>query len=177
MKEAWVKALGPSNQYAVVNILSVLWTLPVCLALEVPNFKENWDRALRKGSKEEDIYKNTVSAPSPPLPCGLPPRSRGGALLSSRAQPVALRGPCGPGTRWWERPLLSHCPCAEWHLVTDWFVCADCSYCLVSPSTFTMRSPSWRSPRCRRSPTRSPTRSSASLSSSCPPSSSVRPLL
>jgi hypothetical protein len=63
MKEAWVKALGPSNQYAVVNILSVLWTLPVCLALEVPNFKENWDRALRKGSKEEDIYKNTVPAP------------------------------------------------------------------------------------------------------------------
>jgi solute carrier family 35 protein E1 len=60
MKEAWVKALGPSNQYAVVNILSVLWTLPVCLALEVPNFKENWDRALRKGSKEEDIYKNTL---------------------------------------------------------------------------------------------------------------------
>eukprot|EP00290_Baffinella_frigidus_P000105 CAMPEP_0180187788 /NCGR_PEP_ID=MMETSP0986-20121125/43733_1 /TAXON_ID=697907 /ORGANISM="non described non described, Strain CCMP2293" /LENGTH=440 /DNA_ID=CAMNT_0022141941 /DNA_START=10 /DNA_END=1332 /DNA_ORIENTATION=+ len=60
MKEPWVKAMGPANQYGVVNILSVLWTLPVCLALEMPNWQENWDKALRKGAKQDDVIKNSL---------------------------------------------------------------------------------------------------------------------
>ena len=48
------------DQYGVVNILSVLWTLPVCLALEAPNWQNNWDKAIRKGAKQDDVIKNSV---------------------------------------------------------------------------------------------------------------------
>ncbi|KAJ1476921.1 triose-phosphate transporter family-domain-containing protein [Baffinella frigidus] len=63
---SWLAVISAmiANQSAalkgVVNILSVLWTLPVCLALEMPNWQENWDKALRKGAKQDDVIKNSL---------------------------------------------------------------------------------------------------------------------
>jgi len=60
MKQPWVKAMGPANQYGVVNMLAFLWTLPIVFAVEGPKAMDSWNNAMRKGSKKEDVLKNVV---------------------------------------------------------------------------------------------------------------------
>jgi len=60
MKQPWAKAMGPANQYGVVNLISVLCTLPVVLGLEVPKMQQSWDSALKKGAMPKDIYTYTL---------------------------------------------------------------------------------------------------------------------
>eukprot|EP00281_Chroomonas_sp_CCMP1168_P021927 CAMPEP_0206228730 /NCGR_PEP_ID=MMETSP0047_2-20121206/9321_1 /ASSEMBLY_ACC=CAM_ASM_000192 /TAXON_ID=195065 /ORGANISM="Chroomonas mesostigmatica_cf, Strain CCMP1168" /LENGTH=362 /DNA_ID=CAMNT_0053651985 /DNA_START=107 /DNA_END=1195 /DNA_ORIENTATION=+ len=58
MKQPWVKAMGAANQYGVVNILSVLWCIPVVLGMEGANWKASWDKAIARGTTDKDIMLN-----------------------------------------------------------------------------------------------------------------------
>eukprot|EP00286_Rhodomonas_abbreviata_P009059 CAMPEP_0181318774 /NCGR_PEP_ID=MMETSP1101-20121128/17192_1 /TAXON_ID=46948 /ORGANISM="Rhodomonas abbreviata, Strain Caron Lab Isolate" /LENGTH=380 /DNA_ID=CAMNT_0023426279 /DNA_START=13 /DNA_END=1155 /DNA_ORIENTATION=- len=60
MATDWAKALGPANQYGVVNIISVLATLPVVLGLEAKGMKKSYDSALKKGVMPKDIQLNVL---------------------------------------------------------------------------------------------------------------------
>jgi solute carrier family 35 protein E1 len=53
MKQPWVKAMGAANQYGVVNILSVIFCIPLVLGLEGPNMAASWKNALAKGTTEK----------------------------------------------------------------------------------------------------------------------------
>ena len=62
MKKAWAKSMGAANQYGVVNIASWLTLLPVALLVEGPKAQESYNRALKKGSKENDILFNVFAS-------------------------------------------------------------------------------------------------------------------
>ena len=50
MGNSWAKALGPSNTYAVVNILALLFTIPFVLAFDLKDFGSVYNQVIAAGS-------------------------------------------------------------------------------------------------------------------------------
>lgn len=59
MKNSWAKALGPSNTYAVVNILALLCTLPLVLAFDAKSFVAVYNQVKAMGTTG-DVIKYSI---------------------------------------------------------------------------------------------------------------------
>jgi len=56
----WVQDMGPSNMYAIIHIISVLWILPAAFVTEGPTLRRSYKRCLKKGAPPEQIINNLV---------------------------------------------------------------------------------------------------------------------
>jgi len=62
MKKPWAKAMGPSNQYGIVNIASWIVLLPIALFLEGPKAVEKYNSYIQKGANKNDVLFNTFAS-------------------------------------------------------------------------------------------------------------------
>lgn len=61
MNKPWAKALGPENNYSVVTILALLFTLPFVLAFDVRDFASVYDLVVKAGKLKEVIQYSILS--------------------------------------------------------------------------------------------------------------------
>jgi len=61
MNKPWAKALGPENNYSVVTILALLFTLPFVLAFDVRDFASVYDLVVKAGKLKEVIQYSVLS--------------------------------------------------------------------------------------------------------------------
>jgi len=61
MGKPWAKALGPSNTYAVINILALVCTLPLVAIFDVKDFAAVFDQITKAGTTNDAIKYSLLS--------------------------------------------------------------------------------------------------------------------
>jgi len=61
MGKPWAKALGPQNSYAVVNIVALLFTLPLVLGFDAKDFVSVYNQVLNAGTGKDVVYYSFLS--------------------------------------------------------------------------------------------------------------------
>lgn len=61
MGKAWAKALGPSNTYAVVNILALVCTLPLVAIFDLKDFGAVYQQIVKAGTVDDAIKYSLLS--------------------------------------------------------------------------------------------------------------------